>query len=102
MLKKKVRFVQIVADTGYIIGLDEEGEIWYRDKLPVVYTNTYNNSNTVETPKEKEKREKGELWKPMSMICELAVPEGIGPTQDIPPAPDAADVEMAGDYYGAD
>lgn len=59
----KIKLMQIELSTDHIYGLDEEGNVWYRDKLPYKYANTvYSSSNKKDDDNKK-------LWKRLSMEC---------------------------------
>jgi hypothetical protein len=86
MATKPIRFMQIAVNTDHIYGLDEEGEVWYRDKIPYTVTTYHNSYTTADSNKEKEKKEQATLWKPLRMDARVELKDN-GPPLDIPLAP---------------
>ena len=67
----RVSFVRISIGTNHIYGLDADGNVWYRATAPYTY------STTTYPSYDKDKKEDWtkELWKPISMLARIEIPE---------------------------
>jgi hypothetical protein len=76
MITEDIRFVYFQLSTDHIYGLDQNGKLWYRDKIPFSST-TYNYGNVnVVSAKDKEEKKKKTIWKPVGQRCEVSIPTG--------------------------
>ena len=60
----EIKLVQIILSNDHLYGLDKDGNVWYRKKLPAPpynYNNTYKGG-----PKEDDENE-NLLWRPLKM-----------------------------------
>ena len=101
MITRPIRFIQFHLNADHLYGLDEEGVIWYRDKVPWNNTTTYHGTTGGSTgATKKEEDEAKRVWKPLSMRAKVSIPEG-GPMREAQPAEieDADLIEEEGKIY---
>lgn len=90
MITRPISFIQICCNTDHIYGLDEKGDVWYRDKPPYSTHSVYSAPNISEKDKAAAKEE-ARTWKPFEMKAKVKMPES-GPMRDAQSTTDDPDV----------
>lgn len=85
---RPISFKQITATTDHIFGLDDDGNVYYREKPP------YNYASTALTGAKKEELEEKKLWRKCLMECKLELPKG-GAEREAQPGNDVENTESA-------
>lgn len=83
MIVEPIQIRQITVSTDHIYGIDDNGQVWFRKRLP---TPAYHTSTASEKKKkeEEEEEEAKKLWKKLCMNGRIAGTE-LPPSKDIPP-----------------
>lgn len=87
MITKPIRFCQIAATTDHIFGLDEEGNVYYREKPPYFTSTTHHYSGGTTSYQKKDEAEEKKVWKKCFMEYKVELPKG-GAEREAQPAQD--------------
>ncbi len=79
MVTKPISFIQIDVGTDHIYGLTQQGDVYYRNKVPystTTYSSGYQGGNNNYNRKDEEKKEEAITWKKLAMYARVDLDAG--------------------------